>query len=114
LINGDEAIKSIPDLEDEYNSKAKKIICVCNLFVICLFPFSCAQDALEVQSEMVRQVTECTSTTISSERARSTSMSIALDHAEEKLEKIGKEYRETKQNLERAEHLQVILKQQLV
>jgi hypothetical protein len=41
-------------------------------------------------------------------------MSIALDQAEEKLEKVEKECRETKQSLERAENLQAILKQQLV
>ena len=63
---------------------------------------------------MVRQVTECTSTTISTERARCASLSIALDQSEEKLEKIEKEFREIKQKLSLSEEIQSKLNQQLV
>lgn len=72
------------------------------------------QEALEVQSEMVKQVTECTSSTISAERARCTEMSIALDQAEERLEKLEKEYKDTKQKLGIAEKLQTELSQPTV
>lgn len=63
---------------------------------------------------MVRQVSECTSTTISTERARNASLSIALDQAEERVEKLEKEYKEVKEKLALTEKLHLLATEQLV
>lgn len=63
---------------------------------------------------MVRQVSECTSTTISTERARNASLSIALDQAEERVEKLEREYKEVKEKLLLTESLHLLAAEQLV
>jgi len=70
-------------------------------------------EALLAQSEMVRQVSQCTSTTISTERARCASLSLAADQSEEKVEKLEKELKEIKHKYELSENLRNILSEQL-